>query len=45
MGFFGDQKTDNVPERFTQFLLLDDEKKLTWELDTRKLVLTCDSHL
>jgi predicted GNAT superfamily acetyltransferase len=30
----------NMPERFTQFLLEPDEKKVTWELDTRKLFHT-----
>ena len=36
MGLNGEDKTDNLPERFTQFLLEADEKKITWELDTRK---------
>jgi hypothetical protein len=26
----------NIPERFTQFLLEDDEKKVTFEVDTRE---------
>jgi DNA-directed RNA polymerase II subunit RPB11 len=30
------QVTANVPDRFTQFILEPDEKKIEWKLDTRK---------
>lgn len=34
---------DPPPDRFELFLLGDGEKKVTWQTDTRELILPCDS--